>query len=378
MLDRPSSSVLDANALLLRVLCDPAQLPVLPPAEMDLAIRLLRRARLLGRVAAQLQDLNLEAGLPAVVADQLESARINAEARQRAALWEVDRVAWALRHMPDVPLVLMKGCAYALAGLPNARGRSFADVDLMVPVRHLPEVETALRARAWASKELTPYDDQYYRRWAHELPPMIHAERDVEVDLHHNILMRTARLKPSPELLLTAARDLSSSRFKSLAPADMVLHAMVHLFYGGEMDDALRELVDIDDLLRHFGAFEPGFWHAFWARAEVLDISRPAYYGLRYASRMLGTPIPVEVMRAAAVASPSKGVVAVMDRLVPVALFPKHPDRRSSRRVDRARVALYLRSHWVKMPPAMLARHLSRKIHARLTGTSAGKTSPGV
>ena len=40
-----------------------------------------------------------------------------------------------------------------------------------------------------------------------------------------------------------------ASRFAALAPADMVLHAIVHLFYGGEMDDALRDLVDIADLL---------------------------------------------------------------------------------------------------------------------------------
>jgi hypothetical protein len=356
----------DPSELLLRVLRDPGQLPLLPPAEMDMTIRLLRRARLLGRVATQVHDRGLDAGLPTVVADQLESARINAEARQRAALWEVDRLAWALQILPKVSLVLMKGCAYALAGLSNARGRSFADVDLMVPEDGLPAVEAALRTRGWVSKELTPYDDQYYRRWAHELPPMTHLEREVEVDLHHNILMRTARLKPPADLLLAGTRELPGSRFKVLAPLDMVLHAMVHLFYGGEMDDALRDLVDVDDLLRHFGASEPGFWEGFWPRAEALDLSRPAFYGLRYASRILGTPVPCEVLRASEVASPLKAVLAWMDRWVPAALFPIHPDRKPSRRVERARVALYVRSHWVKMPPAMLAKHLSRKFRLRL------------
>ena len=127
------------------------------------------------------------------------------------------------------------------------------------PTRTCRRVESRLRERGWISKELTPYDELYYRRWTHELPPMSHAEREVEVDLHHSILMRTARLKPAPELLFEAALQVPGSRYKVLAPVDMVLNSIVHLFYGGEMNDAMRELVDIDDLLRSLrGCGSPG------------------------------------------------------------------------------------------------------------------------
>ena len=54
----------------------------------------------------------------------------------------------------------------------------------------------------------------------------------------------------------------------------MVLHSIVHLFYGGEMDDGLQELVDIDDLSRHLSTSEPGFWKEFWPRVEMLDLAR--------------------------------------------------------------------------------------------------------
>ena len=193
---------------------------------------------------------------------------------------------------------------------------------------------------------------------------MTHVEREVEVDLHHSILMRTARLKPSSALLFEAARTVPGSRFKVLAPVDMVLHAIVHLFYGGEMDDALRELVDIDDLLRHFAATEPGFWEQFWPRAEALDLARPAYYGLRYARELLGTPVPEAVVAASQAGAPLAPVRWLMDRLVPRALFPQHPDRHS-RWTGLARLALYVRSHWVKMPAGMLVRHLGHKFYVR-------------
>jgi hypothetical protein len=32
----------------------------------------------------------------------------------------------------------------------------------------------------------------------------------------------------------------------------MVLHSATHLFYDGELNHGLRDLVDLDDLLRHF------------------------------------------------------------------------------------------------------------------------------
>jgi hypothetical protein len=85
---------------------------------------------------------------------------------------------------------------------------------------------------------------------------------------------------------------------------------------------------------------------------------------------MLGTPIPSEVIRLASVAAPSAATLRLMDDWVPRALLPEHPDF-SVKSTRRARWALYVRSHWVKMPPLMLARHLGYKAWVRLVGTPA-------
>jgi|HigsolmetaAR202D_1030399.scaffolds.fasta_scaffold01792_9 hypothetical protein len=357
----------EERRLLLAALREPASIVRLPPRELDLTLRVARRARLLGRLARGVRDANLLSRLPQVAQDALVGAQAICDSRARVARWELNRIAWALRDETDLPLVALKGSAYLLADLPNAAGRLFADVDLLVPEETLPRVESRLAACGWRAAELTPYDENYYRVWTHELPPMTHVEREVEVDLHHNVLMRTARLRPDARLLLAEARRVEGSRFAVLAPVDMVLHAMAHLFYGGEMDDALRELVDIDDLLRHFAACEPGFWDRFWPRAMQLDLACPAFYGLRYAHGLLGTPVPSAVLEASRGAAPSGPVLSLMDRLVPEALFPQHPDAHR-RRAVLARLALLARSHWVRMPPLLLARHLAYKLYVRHFG----------
>jgi hypothetical protein len=359
----------DFRRLAISVLADPGLLSRLPPGELDLVVRILRRLRLLGYVATN-PSVQLEqrtAALPSQASDQLTSARVLAEHRARVARWELDRIAWALDDVPTtVPLIALKGAAYLLAGTPNSLGRLFADIDLMVPEQYLSDVEVSLRQRGWKLAELSAYDDRYYRLWTHELPPLTHLERGVELDLHHNIVMRTGRLKPSAALLVEASRPVEGTRFRVLASIDMVLHAMVHLF-SGEFDGALRELVDIDRLVRHYAANDPHFWQDFWPRAIELDLTRPAFYGLRYSHEFLGTPVPAELLSLASPYAPGTAVLAAMDALVPITLLASSPVHRPRGHVW-ARMLLIVRSHWTRMPPGMLISHLAHKLWARTAG----------
>jgi hypothetical protein len=158
----------------------------------------------------------------------------------------------------------------------------------------------------------------------------------------------------------------------------MTLHAVAHLFFDGDLADDLRQLLDIRDLLAHFAATEPGFWEGLWPRAEALDLARPTHYALRSVQGLLGMPVPEPVLEASRAAAPPAPVRALMDRLVPLALFPQHPDH-PRRRAALSRLLLYMRSHWLRMPPLLLARHLGykfylRRIQPRLPGaTAAGR-----
>lgn len=356
----------------LEVLRDPASLAAMQGAALDTTLRQLRRLKLLARVGIGLRDRQMLGCFSNEVQDQFASAMMMADARARLARWELDRIAQVLQPDDTLPVLALKGGAYLLLELPLAAGRMLTDVDLLVPDDRLAEVEARLRQAGWESAPLKEYDDHYYRQWAHEIPPLRHVEREIEVDIHHNVLMRTARLKPRPALLLQGAKPAGDAGYRALSPADMVLHAMAHLFCSSEQDDALRELVDIDALLRHSAAQDREFWGGLASRAQALDLMRPAWYALRYASRWLGTPVPDSVLQAFDAARPFPLAVWLMDQLVPGALFARNPDG-VDRAAGYARTLLLVRLHWIRMPPGLLLTHLSRKLLRRVT---SGRSQP--
>ena len=260
----------------------------------------------------------------------------------------------------DVTPILLKGAAYVMAGLPTAGGRLVRDVDLLVPRDRLTEVEQALRVDGWESLAHDRYDDHYYRTWMHELPPLRHKDRGTVVDVHHAILPLTGRIHPDPELLWAALRPILDGTFRVLCPEDMVLHSAAHLFRDGELCGGLRDLTDLDSLLQHFGDHEGDFWKRLVPRAEALQLSRPLYYALRFTGKLLRTPVPQEVRSQSERHAPNWVVRRWMDCLAIRALLPESRDGESFGHAT-ARMVMYVRSHWLRMPPWLLARHLLYK-----------------
>lgn len=329
----------------------PQALPAWTLPRWELLVRQARSANLLARLAALLEDRGLLQAVPPAPRAHLAAARVVSQAQEEAVRREVAHIVSALAPT-GADIILLKGAAYLFAGLPAARGRLFSDVDILVPGIALAQVEAALMQHGWATTHHDAYDQRYYRRWMHELPPLRHVSRQTVLDVHHAILPPTARLKPDSAKLLAAAHPLAAEpRLRLLAPADMVLHSATHLFLNEEWSNALRDLADLDSLLRHFGG-KTGFWEELAPRAFELDLARPLYYALRYTSRILETPVPAEALRAAQGARPPPPLSRLMDALFLRALEPDSP---------LARRALYVRAHWLRMTPLLLARHLTIK-----------------
>jgi Uncharacterised nucleotidyltransferase len=347
--------------LLLRVLIRPAVMAELTEPEWEALLPRARACHLLARLAAAARAGGFIGSLPHRIQDHLAAVATVAAHHQRTIRWEINRIQRALRNL-DVPVVLLKGAAYLAAGLPAARGRLVGDVDIMVPRHALDAVERALEGAGWQPTIKAPYSQRYYRRWMHELPPLRHRDRATIIDVHHTILPRTARLKPHPDELWALAQRLDGSPLRVLAPTDMVLHAAAHLFHDGDLRRSLRDLVDISDLLTYF-AERPAFWPSLAPRAAVLHLGRPLFYALRYCRCLLRTPIPEAVISAALRYAPPQPVVAAMDRLVPDALLAGGADSAADR--NAAAMLLYLRSHWLRMPPWLLVPHLARQAIAR-------------
>ena len=326
-------------------------------ASWEALIRYAREADLLATLAARIDaSLGLDA-VPAPPRAHLIAARNQCRAQHAAVRRETAEIARALAPL-GAPVVLLKGAAYLLAGLAPAQGRLFSDIDILVPKARLPDVESALMLAGFATTHLHPYDQRYYRRWMHELPPMQHVKRLTILDVHHTIVPATAGVALDAAALFRGAVTLAEAPpFLVLSPCDMVLHSATHLFHNEDLTHGLRDLVDIDALLAHFGAENPSFWRTLVARAGELDLGRPLYYALRFTSRLLGTRLPGDIASDVARLAPPAPIAAMMDRLLDAALQPAS----ASAATRWARRALYLRGHWLKMPAPLLAYHLTWK-----------------
>ncbi len=348
--------------LVAAALLEPASVQRFEATDWDLLVRQARAAELLARIAALLEQHGLLEGVPHGPREALASALALANAQHDEARREVAHVRAALASL-DVRIVLLKGAAYVFSGVPAARGRTLSDLDVLVPRDRLAEVESALLLAGWATTHPSKYDQHYYRTWMHELPPLQHVRRQTMLDVHHAILPATARLKPDSGKLLSAAVPVGSSGIHVLAPHDMVLHSLTHLFQNEELSHGLRDLSDVDLLLRHFGAAS-GFWEHLLERARELGLVRPLYYGLHQVHRILRTPVPLETLQATGQLGPRWPLRAVMDGLWSRALRPLHPST-TEPLTGTTLLLLYARAHWQRMPPALLARHLLIKAVAR-------------
>lgn len=354
---------MSAAPLFLRVLRAPHEAAGLDLAGWDLLLRQAVGADMDATLLALLEDAGLLDAVPAAPRAHLEWARVAAERHAQAVRHEVRQIGQALRGL-GLPLILLKGAAYAMAGLDAGRGRTFSDIDILVPQARIDEVEAALMLHGWANTHHDAYDQRYYREWMHELPPMEHVRRGNVIDVHHAILPRTAAWRPDPAELRAAAVPLPGGQdgpcpLYMLAPHDMVLHSAVHLFADGEFNHGLRDLFDLRRLLLQFGAV-PGFWEGLAPRARALDLERPLFYALRYVSRLLDVAVPAAVLRDADAGRPNPALLALMDLLFLRALRPAHPSCADAL-TGLAHGLLYLRGNWLRMPPLLLSRHLFHK-----------------
>lgn len=335
----------------------------LDESQWDLLARQASAAGLMARLAVYADDLGITSALPQGVQRRMDAMRTIARQQQRAVHWELTLLQDALAGI-EGPIVLLKGAAYAAAGLPPAAGRLFGDIDLMVPREQLDATEAALMLDGWAHGSSDAYDERYYREWMHEIPPMVQVHRQTVLDLHHSILPPTARIRTRPGPIFEAARPLERfPRLRVPCATDLVLHSATHLFHEGEWHHGLRDLVDLDAMLQRFSRDDPGFWDALLARAELLGLGRPLFYALRCCEHVLGTAMPTG-LQSRCPSRPGALTTQVMDALLLRGLGAAHHSLRGHGS-GPAEFALYVRSHWLRMPVHLLVPHLVRKAWMR-------------
>ncbi len=317
---------------LVALLRDPVRTSAMTESEWNGIISAARAERLLGTLAVRLEGVDVPDPVSAILAD----AQLDAKREERIAFWEANRATAALAPLGLEP-ILLKGAAYAAAGLRAGKGRMIGDLDILVPRDRLEEAEAALLAAGWEWVKPDPYDDAYYRRWMHELPPLIHRERDRMIDVHHTILPLTARPRPDAAALIAQSVEVGGG-LRVLSSEDRVLHAVTHMLADGDLSGGLRNLWDIRCLIADI--------------EDQLELDKRAvYHGLSShlaRARRLVADVYGDGLR-----------LTFADRLFVRRLLSRDAWGRDSRKW--LGLAFYIRSHLLRMPPLMLLRHLITK-----------------
>jgi len=343
---------------LLDILVMPTSLPDLSPAAQSRVVHQARECGLLGYLEARI-ELDLCEGR---LVDQLLAARVNANFYDTRMRWETRCLEEVLGDL-DGPVILLKGAAYRALDMGLAQGRLASDVDLLLPKKQLPAAEALLKGAGWEAMKDDEYDQHYYREWMHELPPLQHQDRGTVVDLHHNILPPTARLKPDAGKLLKQAVQIPGSALYSLSPVDTLLHRCAHLFVDGDLHNSLRELVDINGMLVLYGERDD-FGEALVDRARELQLAIPLYYAIHFCQKLLCFDSP-QLEHWLVKLKYDTGIGQVFNCfLIERQLIPLDPGQSAWIQGFSAWL-LFLRSHWLRMPAGMLAKHLLRQTWRR-------------
>lgn len=349
-------------APLMATLREPQRAADLSLAAWSDLIAVARSANLLGRLAKSLHDAGVE---PAAPAKRHLDAALQLSTRQRqSVMWEAHELSRALSPL-GVPVVLLKGAAYTLGNHPVGEGRLFGDIDILVPRDALGKTEMRLMVAGWTSAKTSDYDQRYYRKWMHELPPMMHVRRGTVLDVHHTILPLTARHSPDPRHIMETTEPLAGLPCLHI-PAEeyLLIHSITHLLHEGELHNGLRDLFDIDGLIRE-GAAQGEFWARVVDASGRMGLSAYVYFGLQLARTLIGSPIPAAVLEALQAAAPRRWHSPLLEALYRAALRPEC-EAANSASATVARFAIYVRAHWLRMPPHLLVRHLARKGLQRL------------
>lgn len=341
-----------SSSQLHRYLKDRSTISRFTEEEWSLLFSEARRSGVLHRLAVELECGTEELGsVPFRLHGHVRSSSLQSVAFRIDVVRELQFIKSALAKL-DAPVILLKGASYVLLDLPSASGRTFGDVDILVPKKQIPSAEALLMIGGWSVGQIDAYDDRYYREWSHEIPPMTHLRRGTTIDLHHSLVMPTCRVHVASDMMVNEAIPVSGQDlWWRLRDEDILLHAISHLILNSEFDRGLRDLWDIDLLFRHYCSCSPAFPERLASRANEVGLGELTLQALALASRFFCTPLLPPF---------SSKHESVVSKLIAIASSTRHTATRP-RWQGVADVILAFREMYLRLPGRFLVRHLTHK-----------------
>lgn len=355
-------------SLIANIFNDLDQLKTLTLEQWEQIILILRDSQVLAKFCYLVKSNSCFNSLPSYVQHHLNNAEAVAKKQENQIEYEAKELL-KITEKSSKFSVFLKGAAYTLANKKAGKGRIYSDIDLVVSKASITTIEAHLSILGWLAKETNEYDQNYYREWAHEIPPMQHTNRGTVLDLHHNLVPPMSGRADNLGLLIQDSIELNGN-IHVLSPAAMTLHSAIHLFFNEEFNNGFRDIHDLHLLFTEHNTDE--FWKKIISLAESTQFEVELFLATRYCKSIFKTSVPDFVeSKFKTLKQPIK--LKYWDFIFSNVLLPHHP----SVQTTKQKIAIFLaliRGHILKMPFGLLLKHTSHKLWKGLVESILGKS----
>ncbi|MBD1390525.1 nucleotidyltransferase family protein [Neiella sp. HB171785] len=346
--------------LLIALYTDPQSALSLTSSQWQSVILVLRHHSLLARFRIVFEQCQILQLLPDYVQHHLSNSMKLAEKQRQQIFYEASKLKNSIL-LDDIPVVYLKGAAYTLSKLTAGNGRIYSDIDILVDKHNIASMTQKLFVSGWMGKDISPYDQKYYDNWMHEIPPLYHSSRGTNLDIHHNLVPIVSGRSPDISVF-TKDVQTTDEGHDYLSPPALLLHSIAHLFFNEDYDNAFRDLIDMDLIIREKGDDE--FWQRLLELAQQAGFLFEVKLALRYLTRIFATPLPIEVVQKLQLKNSWR--LRLLDFTYSRALLPNHPLVECDFQ-GMANLTAFLLGHSRKMPVHVLAYHSAHKLYQHLT-----------
>lgn len=242
----------------------------------------------------RLKPLASGCNVPLDVLQKLRGVYLANAARNMKIYHELGEVLTALQQA-GIPVIVLKGAHLAELVYGNIALRIMGDLDLLVPTPDFVKARKTLITLGYDSGSPFDFEALCMKDKSQDLR---HPHGKAQVELHWTIEHPSHGLAVDVAGLWERAEPatLGGVATLTLSPADLLSHLCLEATYhhGGVFDMGLRPFCDIATSVLHYQTRLE--WNLVQCQAQAWAAAKYVYLALRWASGLLGAPVPEQLL----------------------------------------------------------------------------------
>ncbi len=285
----------------------------------------------------RIKTLSPRPNIPEAIVQRLRDAYLSNCARNLRIYHELSKVLTVLRSS-GIRVIVMKGAHLAELIYGDIAVRPMADVDLLVREEDLSGAAAALDGLEYTIPQPQAKKKRFYLEKLHHLAPYSDERGYLKIEVHRSITPPSCEFQIDLEGIWRRSRParVANVEVLVLSPEDLILHLSFHASFWHEFGMGLRPLCDISEAVHRYQ--NEIDWNGFLRTVNKCGIGRFLHCALLLTRRMLGAPIPNELLRDLEPANFDSRIVGVVqDYLLAMPALDLPLALQNARRTERTR-----------------------------------------